>query len=112
MEGEKEMAESFRMTRPFGWRIVAISGRWALQQGVDIAGKRGSPILASAKGCICNTSQQTNLGVLLEFDYCNGYVSSYGHLDGFAVKEEDWGRGAANCYPWKHWEEFRPPLTL
>jgi len=61
-----------------------------MHKGVDIAGKRGSPILAPAKGRICKTSQQANLGFLLTIDHGNGYVSSYGRLDSFAVKEGDW----------------------
>ena len=53
-------------------------------------GECHSPILAPAKGRVCKTSQQANLGYLLTIDHGNGYVSSYGHLDGFAVKEGDW----------------------
>jgi hypothetical protein len=48
-------------------------------------------ILAPAKGRVCETSQQANLGYLLEIDHGNGYVSSsYGHLDSFAEQEGDW----------------------
>jgi murein DD-endopeptidase MepM/ murein hydrolase activator NlpD len=85
----KQISASFRITSPFGWRVDPMTGRWALHQGVDIARKRGSPILAPAKGRICKTSQQANLGYLLIIDHGNGYVSSYGHLDGFAVREGD-----------------------
>jgi murein DD-endopeptidase MepM/ murein hydrolase activator NlpD len=46
-----------------------MTGRWALHQGVDIAGKRGSPILAPAKGRVCKTSQEANSGYLLENDH-------------------------------------------
>jgi murein DD-endopeptidase MepM/ murein hydrolase activator NlpD len=60
-----------------------MTGWWALHHGVDIAGKRGSPVLAPANGQVCKTSQQANLGNLLEIDHGNGYVSSYGHLDRF-----------------------------
>ena len=68
-----------------------MSGRWVLHQGVGITGKRGSSILAPAKGWVCKTSQQANLGYLLEIDHGNGYVSSsYGHLDSFAEQEGDW----------------------
>jgi murein DD-endopeptidase MepM/ murein hydrolase activator NlpD len=70
-----------------------VSGAVAAQhQGVDIAGKRGSPILAPAKGQVCLATYQANLGNLLEIDHGNGYVSRYGHLDRFAVKEGDWVR--------------------
>ena len=113
MEGKKQTTESFLNTSPFGWRVDPMTGWWALHQGVDIAGKRGSPILAPAKGRVCKTSQEANSGYLLENDHGNGYVSSYGHLDSFAVREGGLdARGAAHCYSWKHWEEFRPPLTL
>ena len=86
----KESTGSFRITSPFGWRVDPITGRWALHQGVDIAGKKGSPILAPAEGLVCKVSQQAHLGNLLEIDHGNGYVSSYGHLERFAVREGDW----------------------
>ena len=41
-----------------------MTGRRALHQEVDIAGKRGSAILAPAKGRVCKTSQQANLAVM------------------------------------------------
>jgi len=72
----KQLSASFRITSPFGWRVDPMTGRWALHQGVDIAGKRGIPILAPAKGRVCKASQQANLGYLLTIDHGNGYVSS------------------------------------
>jgi len=88
--GKKEATEGFRITSPFGWRVDPITGRWAIHQGVDIVGKKGSPLLAPAKGRVCKTSQQANLGNLLEIDHGNVYVCRYGHLDSFAVEEVDW----------------------
>ena len=90
--GNKEPIRSFPISSPFGWRIDPMTGLWAQHQGVDIAGKRGSPILAPAKGQVCLATYQANLGNLLEIDHGNGYVSRYGHLDRFAVKEGDWVR--------------------
>jgi murein DD-endopeptidase MepM/ murein hydrolase activator NlpD len=66
-----------------------MTGRWALHQGV-YCWKKGSPILAPGEGRVCKTKKQANLGNLLEIDHGNGYVSSYGHLDRFAVKEGEW----------------------
>jgi murein DD-endopeptidase MepM/ murein hydrolase activator NlpD len=86
----QQLSASFRITSPFGWRVDPMTGRWALHQGVDIAGKRGSPILAPEKGRVCKTSQEANLGYLLTIDHGNGYVSRYGRLEGFAVQEGDW----------------------
>ena len=88
--GKKELVGVFRISSPFGWRVDPMTGQWAQHQGVDIAGKRGSPILAPAKGQVCLATYQANLGNLLEIDHGNGYVSRYGHLDRFAVKEGDW----------------------
>ena len=42
----QQLSASFRITSPFGWRVDPMTGQWALHQGVDIAGKRGIPILA------------------------------------------------------------------
>jgi len=66
MEGKKQTTQIFRITSPFSWRVDPITGRRALHKGVDIAGKRGSPTLAPAKGRLCKTSQQASLGYLLE----------------------------------------------
>ena len=68
-----------------------MTGQWAQHQGVDIAGKRGSPILALAKGQVCLADYQANLGKLLDIDHGNGFVSRYGHLDRFAVKRRGHG---------------------
>lgn len=87
---KNEPIESFRISSSFGLRVDPMTGNWAMHQGVDIAGKRGSPILAPAKGQVCKASYQANLGNLIEIDHGNGYVSRYGHLDSFAVKEGDW----------------------
>ena len=90
--GKKEPVGGFRISSPFGWRVDPMTGQWAQHQGVDIAGKRGTPILAPAKGQVCLVTYQSNLGNLLEIDHGNGYVSRYGHLDSFAVKMGDWVR--------------------
>jgi hypothetical protein len=107
----KDSIGCFRITSPFGWRVDPITGRWALHQGVDIAGKRGSPILAPAKGRVCKTSQQANLGYLLEIDHGRLNQQLCTHR-WFCIRRGLCARGAAHCYPWKFGEELRPPLTL
>lgn len=87
----KEPIGSFRISSPFGWGIDPMTGQCAQHQGVDIARKRGSPILAPPKGQVCLATYQANLGNLLEIDHGNGFVSRYGHLDRFAVKRRGLG---------------------
>ena len=36
----KLLSASFRITSPFSWRVDPMTERWALHQGVDIAGKK------------------------------------------------------------------------
>ena len=84
--GEKETTESFGITSPFGVWLDPIIGKWAWNQGVVFPEKEVVPysLLQRAR-----FARQFNLGNLLKMEHGNGYVSSYRHLDSFAVKVGD-----------------------
>ena len=54
----QQLSASFRITSSFGWRVDPMTRGWAVHQGVDIAGKKGSPILAPANGKVCKVRHQ------------------------------------------------------
>lgn len=78
---------SFRVTSPYGYRIHPITGRRHLHKGVDLAGKRGDPIFATADGVVMSTKPQGALGQCIKIKHKYRYETLYGHLDGILVKK-------------------------
>lgn len=63
----------------FGTRVDPFSGLQAWHNGVDIAGKMGSDILAVAAGVVTFAGERSGYGQLVEITHDNGYVTRYGH---------------------------------
>lgn len=63
----------------FGWRTDPFTGRKAMHQGIDFAGKAGSPINAVAEGVVTWSADRFGYGNLVEVDHGNGYVTRYAH---------------------------------
>lgn len=49
--------------------------------GVDLAAPRGSPVVASAAGRVLSSARTPQLGLRLDIDHGNGFVTRYAHLD-------------------------------
>jgi len=56
-------------------------------KGIDIAANLGDPVLAAASGEIAYVGQLRGYGNLLIIKHSNGFLTSYGHLQGFDVRE-------------------------
>lgn len=54
--------------------------------GVDFAGQIGDPIFATASGKIVFADKKDELGLTLDIDHGNGYISSYSHLKSIRKK--------------------------
>jgi len=65
----------YTITSGYGYR----SGE--LHQGIDIAGRFGSSIMAIESGIVITSEWQKKGGNVIEVDHLNGYVSQYAHLD-------------------------------
>ncbi len=78
---------SFRVTSPYGYRIHPITAHRHLHKGVDLAGKRGTPIYATADGVTISTKPQQALGSCIKIKHKYGYETLYGHLNKIHVKE-------------------------
>jgi len=70
----------------FGYRTDPFSGRAAYHEGVDFAGREGSPVLAVAAGIVSYADQRAGYGTLVEVNHGNGYVTRYGHNQRVLVK--------------------------
>ena len=85
----------------FGWRIDPFTGRRAFHSGVDFAGRKGTPIYATADGFVSYASADKYLGntVIIEhrkkeldeqgqpYARQGGYQTEYGHLDKILVEQ-------------------------
>ena len=76
-----------RLGSPFGLRYHPIKHRRILHSGVDISGKRGEKVVASAPGRIIFSGRKGAYGLMIDLDAGNGVVLRYAHLDKLAVKK-------------------------
>lgn len=76
------------------WRWPAdgkVQGYFAQTKGINIAGKKGSPIKAAAKGrVVYSGSGLRGYGKLLIIKHNDRLLSAYAHNDALYVKEGDW----------------------
>jgi murein DD-endopeptidase MepM/ murein hydrolase activator NlpD len=76
------------------------NGKWATSwhDGVDIAGRAGTPILAAADGCMTVNDISFNrgpgYGLTIKLDHKNGLVSQYSHMQNFTAEIVKWQRRA------------------
>lgn len=63
----------------FGKRTDPFTGKPAMHNGVDFAGKEGSNILAVAGGVVTWTGSRTGYGDMVEISHGDGYVTRYAH---------------------------------
>ncbi len=70
----------------FGERADPIHGKVAHHDGIDIAGKYGSDVIAVASGVVTWAGPRFGYGNLVEINHGNGYVTRYAHSqDAIAV---------------------------
>ncbi len=67
------------LSSPYGVRNDPISGRRAFHDGIDFAGKTGSPVIAVADGLVAQVGARQGYGKLIEINHGNGYRTRYGH---------------------------------
>ena len=67
------------MSSLYGYRSDPMSGKKEFHQGVDVAGKPGTPITAVAAGIVIWSGQRYGYGDLVEISHGNGYTTRYAH---------------------------------
>lgn len=73
----------------FGGRIHPISGKYKGHQGVDIPGKKGTPVNSVAAGIVIKSERSGGYGNLVEIRHPDGYTTRYAHNQKNLVKEGD-----------------------
>ncbi len=77
------------VTSIFGKRINPLTKKEDFHPGVDIAAKKGVPILSAAAGTVTASEFNEQAGNFITIDHGNGYTSGYHHLDSREVKKGD-----------------------
>lgn len=76
-----------RITGSFGERLDPFSGEGAFHTGVDIAGRLGSPVSATADGVVVFAGWREGYGRLVIIDHGGGVSTWYAHLSAFNTRE-------------------------
>ncbi|MEO0259145.1 MAG: peptidoglycan DD-metalloendopeptidase family protein [candidate division WOR-3 bacterium] len=74
------------VTAKFGYREDPFTGIIKFHKGIDIAGPKGTPIFATADGIVKYAGWKEGLGLTVEIDHGNGFITVYGHNDRILVK--------------------------
>jgi murein DD-endopeptidase MepM/ murein hydrolase activator NlpD len=78
-----------KVTSKFGRRIDPINGKPAYHQGLDIRGRLGSEVKATASGIVITQKYDRVRGRYVMLDHGNGFVTKYAHLKRSLVQEGD-----------------------
>ncbi len=73
----------------FGLRTDPFTGRLARHEGMDFAGKEGTPVEAVAAGVVTWAGPRYGYGNLVEINHGDGYATRYGHNEKILVKVGD-----------------------
>lgn len=79
-------SESGWISSQFGVRVDPFHGRSQHHNGIDLAGKEGSEVLAAASGVVTWAADRAGYGQLVEINHGNGYTTRYGHNEKILVK--------------------------
>jgi len=63
----------------FGYRISPFTGRRVFHEGLDVAGKFGAPIKATAAGTVVFSGRKNGYGKVVIIDHGFGYMTKYAH---------------------------------
>lgn len=74
------------VTSPFGKRKAPFKGQNADHTGIDLAGKTGTSVKATADGIVSLAKPDKSWGNIIRINHASGYSSVYAHLDKILVK--------------------------
>jgi murein DD-endopeptidase MepM/ murein hydrolase activator NlpD len=77
------------MTSAFGYRTSPFTGRREFHRGIDIAGRAGTPVLATADGVVRFAGDRRAFGKSITLSHGYGVETKYGHLQEVLVREGD-----------------------
>lgn len=70
----------------FGNRVNPVTGRYIIHEGMDFAGKTGTPIYATGTGLVVDQRSQSGYGLQVVIDHGFGYRTRYAHLSKILVQ--------------------------
>lgn len=73
----------------FGMRTDPFSGKRAMHNGMDFAGKKGSDVVAVAAGVVTWAGNRYGYGEMIEINHGKGLVTRYGHNEKLLVQVGD-----------------------
>lgn len=74
------------LTSSFGIRRDPFNGRRKMHEGLDIAARTGTPVIATADGIVSSVKTQPGYGKVVTIDHGYGYRTIYGHNSKYHVK--------------------------
>ena len=74
------------LTSSFGYRTSPFTGNREFHKGIDIAGRKGTPVLSPSNGTVRFTGHRRALGNTIVLRHGYGIETVYGHLAEIAVK--------------------------
>lgn len=74
-----------RCSSPYGYRTHPVAGEARFHYGVDLAGDKGTPIVASRSGTVVMATYDDSSGYYVVIDHLDGYRSVYMHMDKYIV---------------------------
>lgn len=77
------------ITSAFGYRKHPVRGRVRHHDGIDLAAKLGTPVLAPAAGVVTFSGVKRGYGNVVEIDHGNGYTTRLAHHSRLLVKVGD-----------------------
>ncbi len=69
------------ITSRFDYRVSPFTGRREFHKGIDIANRKGTPIVATADGVVSFMGDKGSLGQVVIIDHGYGIVTRYAHID-------------------------------
>jgi murein DD-endopeptidase MepM/ murein hydrolase activator NlpD len=74
------------LTSNFGFRRDPFNGKRKIHEGLDIAARTGTPVIATADGIVSSVKTEPGYGKLVTIDHGYGYRTFYGHNSQYNVK--------------------------
>jgi murein DD-endopeptidase MepM/ murein hydrolase activator NlpD len=73
----------------FGYRVSPFTGRREFHKGLDIATRKGTPIIAPADGIVTFSGKKWLMGNMVTMDHGYGMLTRYGHIHELLKKKGD-----------------------
>jgi LysM repeat protein len=81
------VAGGYRFSSAFGMRMHPLLKRWKFHNGVDLAAKKGTPIIAPCAGVVTFSGWKAYSGRTVMVEHRSGYTSIYCHCSSINVKK-------------------------